>query len=69
MDSGCVYISRDVIFDETIFPFQKTTSQSPAAPSSNLHALQMGNISVNMDCSCVQIAVPANPLPVSPPSA
>jgi hypothetical protein len=69
MDSGCVYISRDVIFDENIFSFQKTTSQSPAAHSSNLHALQMGNNSVNMDCSCVQIAVLANPVPAENPAA
>ena len=35
MDSGRVYISRDVIFDEAIFPF--------STPSSNVDPSNMGD--------------------------
>jgi hypothetical protein len=66
MDSGHVYISYDVSFDETILPFQKANSQSSTS-SSNLHALQMGNNITNMDCSCVQIALPTNRMPAENP--
>jgi hypothetical protein len=56
-----------MFFYETIFLFQKSNSQSSASSSSDLHSLQMGNNSTNMDCSCVQIAFPTNPLPAENP--
>jgi hypothetical protein len=67
-DSGRVYISRDVTFDENIFPFSKLTSQpsSPdtSSPMTELRALQLPASSVNLNCNHMHIVVPANPLTV-----
>jgi hypothetical protein len=67
-DSGRVYISRDVIFDENIFSFAKSppsSSQSTMQPSPgpDLCTLHLDSSSIIMNNAPVQIPVPVNLLP------
>jgi hypothetical protein len=57
ISTGCVYISRDVIFDESVFPFSKLNSNAGAwlrseislLPSSLLDHTLFGGITVDLD--------------------
>jgi hypothetical protein len=51
LDSGRVYVSRDVIFDENVFPFSRPVHNSSAfkpSTSSNENIFQMANNGVNL---------------------
>jgi hypothetical protein len=64
IDSGRVYISRDVIFDEGVFPFSKTLTQQSqpnlSSPSHDLRMLHLGNGGNFIGNDHVS-SVPANP--------
>jgi hypothetical protein len=76
IDSGRVYISRDVIFDEGVFPFSKQLTQQSqpnlSSPSHDLRMLHLGS-GGNFIGNDHVLSVPANPLvterPVIFPSA
>jgi hypothetical protein len=67
-NSGRVYISRDVIFDEHVFPFDKLSSPGPVtssdlSPSNFMHKLHFNESSSNVQRDFVQLSpVFANPL-------
>jgi hypothetical protein len=61
MDMGRVYISRDVIFDENVFPFAKL--------SSNIYHPIQGSSSFNQDTNHLYNLFPGNVLPVVSPDA
>ena len=66
-DSGRIYISRDVIFDENIFPFKRVPpSSSPTLqPRHNvpdLCTLHLGNNRTNLKNDHMYICVPTNSL-------
>jgi hypothetical protein len=64
IDSGRVYISRDVIFDEGVFPFSKKLTQQSqpnlSSPSHVLRMLHLGN-GGNFIGNDHVLSVPANP--------
>jgi hypothetical protein len=67
VDSGRVYVSRDVIFSESVFPFSRPPQTNPShVPSSpaylNLHAIPLGASSINSNCDHMCIPMPANSL-------
>jgi transposase InsO family protein len=67
VDSGRVYISRDVIFDEGVFPFSRSPPHSPSSmpastPVFHFSAPQLGTNSTNTNYDQMQISLPANPL-------
>jgi hypothetical protein len=69
VDSGRVYISRDVIFDEGVFPFSRSPPHSPSSmpastPVFHFSAPQLGTNSTNTNYNQMQISLPANPLTV-----
>jgi hypothetical protein len=55
MDTGCVYIYRDIVFDKNVFPFAK--------PSSNIDHPIQGSSSFNQDTNHLYNLFPANVLP------
>ena len=64
-DSGRVYISRDVIFDESVFPFTRNPPRpsqtlQPMSTRPDLCTLHLGNSSTNLDCGHMHASVPAN---------
>ncbi|XP_022931693.1 uncharacterized protein LOC111437852 [Cucurbita moschata] len=66
-DSGRVCISRDVIFDENVFPFKRApTNSSPTLPPTHnaldLCTLHLGSSSTNLDNDHKHISVPTNSL-------
>lgn len=71
MDSGRVYISRDVIFDESIFPFSnvapshQTSSVNPASGSVNLNINPMYTLLPGNS----MVAAVADPTPLAPESS
>jgi hypothetical protein len=66
-DSGRVYISHDVIFDEHVFPFDKLSSPGPVtssdlSPSNFMHNLHFNESRSNVQRDFVQLSpVFANP--------
>lgn len=56
MESGRVYVSRDVIFDELIFPFSTN-------PSSNFVPLESNSGSTNLDIDHMHSLLPASSVP------
>jgi hypothetical protein len=62
-ESGRVYVSRDVIFDEHVFPFHRDSNQSS---STNSHSCDMhlDNNSVILSNDPLRAPLPANPLHV-----
>jgi hypothetical protein len=60
-ESGRVYVSRDVIFDEHVFPFHRDSNQSS---STNSHSCDMhlDNSSVILSNDPLRAPLPANPL-------
>jgi hypothetical protein len=61
MDIGRVYISRDIVFDENVFPFAK--------PSSNVDHPIQGSSSFNHDTNHLHNLFPANVSPAICPDA
>jgi hypothetical protein len=61
-----IYVSRDVIFDEGIFPFSKISSSSnqPTQPNPphDLRTLHVNNSSINLENDHMFSSVPANNL-------
>jgi hypothetical protein len=60
-DSGRMFISRDVVFLESVFPFSKSTSQS-AVSSSNLPT--SSTFSLPIILAMVSGFISSNPLPI-----
>jgi hypothetical protein len=60
-ESGRVYVSRDVIFDEHVFPFHRDSNQSS---STNSHSCEthLDNNSVILSNDPLRAPLPANPL-------
>jgi hypothetical protein len=61
-DSGRVYISRDVIFDESNFPFANSRTSPSTTPNIDLSVLQLDRSSFNPACVRMHIPVPAHSL-------
>ena len=55
---GRVYVSRDVVFDEHVFPFYQHSTN----PASSLRSLHLDNSSVNLNFDRMCTPVSANPL-------
>lgn len=71
-DSGRIYISRDVIFDENIFPFAQISSIPTSCNSSNLRQLHLDSGSSFLEGDHMHISWPANSLVAAnsvPPAA
>jgi len=65
-ESGRVFISRDVVFHEIVFPFSKHTSQT--TPSS--HNLPTSStFTLPILPTIVSGSIPSNPLPIPPASS
>jgi transposase InsO family protein len=64
IESGRIYISRDVVFDENIFPFARSAAshlaQSHSDCSSTLHKLQSDISSTDVNYDHVHMSLPAN---------
>jgi hypothetical protein len=72
-DSGRVYISRDVVFDEHVLPFARqppTISQTqPQSPINYVsHVLPLNISSTNLNCDHMHVSVPANSVDEANPS-
>jgi len=68
-DSGRVYISRDIIFDENVFPFKRASLNSsptlqPMHNAPHLCTLRLGNSSTNLENDHMHIFVPTYSLDV-----
>ena len=66
-NSCCVYISRDVIFDENIFSFKKAPPSSsptlqPTHNAPDLSTFHLGNSNTNLENDHMHICVPINSL-------
>ena len=66
-DSGRVYMSRDVIFDENVFPFKRASpNSSPIMQSTHnapdLCTLHLGNSSTNLENDHMHMSGPTNSL-------
>lgn len=71
-DSGRIYISRDVIFDENIFPFAQISSIPTSCNSSDLRQLHLDSGSSFLEGDHMHISWPANSLVAAnsvPPAA
>jgi len=60
-DSGRVYISRDVIFDEQVFPFHRDSKNSGSSHE-NLRNNNLDDSSVNLGCDHMCFRLPTDPL-------
>jgi hypothetical protein len=56
--SSRVYVSRDVVFDEHVFPFYRDSTN----PASSLHSLHLDNSNVNLNFDRMCTPVSSNPL-------
>jgi hypothetical protein len=60
METGRVYISHDVIFDEAVFPFSNPSSNFPE---------QLGDSSFNLNTNHLHNLLPVNSVPAAPSNA
>jgi hypothetical protein len=67
-ESGRVYVSRDVIFDEHVFPFHRDFQNSDST-AANIRNLHLDNNSVNLSYDHMLAPLLANPLPAEDPVA
>jgi hypothetical protein len=67
-ESGRVYVSRDVIFDEHVFPFHRDFQNSDSTDA-NIRNLHLDNSSVNLSYDHMLAPLPTNPLPAEDPVA
>jgi hypothetical protein len=65
-ESGRVYVSRDVIFDEHVFSFHRD-SQNSGSTHSNFSDMHVDNSSVILSNDHVHAPLPANPLHAEDP--
>ena len=64
-DSGRVYISRDVIFDDNVFPFNRalpscSPTLQPTHNAPDLCTLHLGNSRTNLENDHMHISMPTN---------